>query len=472
MEESKSFTVFISFSKSPAKEIAGEVKILLQNMFPSGYEFFVSDTDIAPGDRKNETVDKKLEDSNFGILILTSNNYAQENLMFEAGSLTKDKQAKLALCLFDRDTKDIESPLQAFYYAKFDKDDYKKLVVNLKKTKRGLEELDPREQENLDVLLTYHWGDFRNKVESIIKQNKGIQKVKEEEYKNKYGLGEIEFYWGGNRKSANKKIIEYLKDSDLSKIFISAIGFGTISNVLENKEVKEKIKNIILEDEKIEEKIKNIILEDEKIEEKIKNIISGNEENEEKIKNIILENEEKIKNIILENEDKKEKIKKIEDIILEYKFKITFVLPGNVRDLLNFRQEMDENKLIGSYQTGQQLLMKFRKNLADSCFSTETETETETEIDKEKLEKIEKYIEIKQYAGSVPRHFILYGSDGTIFFGSYLGHTTGRRSYMMKLTYKAEDTDEKENEKLNKGLFALFEDEIGYLISNSKKTTL
>jgi hypothetical protein len=168
MENSKKFTVFISWSKSPAKEIAGEVKALLEKIFPSGYEFFVSDTDIAPGGRWREIIDKKLEDNNFGILILTSNNYAQEWMMFEAGALTKDRKAKLALCLFDRDPNDIESPLKAFHYVKFDKDDYKKLVVNLEKTKRGLEELDPQEQENLDMLLTAYWGNFRDNLAKLL----------------------------------------------------------------------------------------------------------------------------------------------------------------------------------------------------------------------------------------------------------------------------------------------------------------
>ncbi|MDR3057940.1 MAG: HD domain-containing protein [Prevotella sp.] len=205
------------------------------------------------------------------------------------------------------------------------------------------------------------------------------------------GLGEIEFYWGGNRETANEKIIEYLKTSDLSEIFIAAIGFGTISSVLENEEVKTII----------------------------------------------------------------------QDRILTNSIKMTFVLPGSLRDLLNFRQEINEKRLNESYLKGQLLLTDFRKKLAESCFPTETE--------EERSKKIAKHIEIKQYVGSIPRHFILYGSDETIFFGAYLGHTTGKKSYMMKLKSKE---DVNEDSQMNKGLFTLFTKEIEYIKEHSKITQL
>jgi hypothetical protein len=221
-----------------------------------------------------------------------------------------------------------------------------------------------------------------------IKEN---SKMQQEGYKSEDGLGEIEFYWGGIRETANEKIIKYIIDNDLNEIFISAIGFGTVSSVLENEKVKKKLK------EKIDQN----------------------------------------------------------------KLKITFVLPGSFRELLSFRQDIDEDRLLESYQKGKELLKNFRKDLADKCFPTESE--------EEKSNIIAKYIEIKKYKGSVPRHFILYGSDGTIFFGSYLGHTTGKKSYMMKLKAK-ENSDE--NNKLNNGLFTLFMNEIDYLKIHSKERDL
>ena len=206
------------------------------------------------------------------------------------------------------------------------------------------------------------------------------------------GLGEIDFYWGGNREKSHAEIINYLKDKDLDEIFIAAIGFGTISTVLEHEGVQ----------------------------------------------------------------------KKIQDRISKNNIKITFVLPGGLRDLLNFRQDIDEKDLIKTYQKGQLLLANFKKNISEKCFPEATE--------EERLEKISKYVEVKQYAGSVPRHFILYGSDDTIFFGAYLSHTTGKKSYIMKLTPKAEDVNE--NDKLNKGLFNLFKEEIKYIKEHSEVTII
>ena len=228
--------------------------------------------------------------------------------------------------------------------------------------------------------------------DEVIRFIEESQKVQNAIYQNDKGLGEIEFYWGGNRQTANEKIIEYIIEKDLNEIFIAAIGFGTISSVLKNDEVQQKIQEGVLND--------NI--------------------------------------------------------------KITFVLPGGIRDLLNFRQDIDEAALIKSYQEGQERLSDFINNIAKKCFQEETE--------EKRLEKISKYIEIKQYSqyegeGSVPRHFILYGSDDTIFFGAYLSHTTGKKSYIMKLTPKVETEDD---DKLNKGLFNLFKEEIRHIRENSK----
>ena len=65
-----------------------------------------------------------------------------------------------------------------------------------------------------------------------------------ETYHSDKGLGEIEFYWG-NRKDANDDIKEYLKNTTSSNIFISAIGFSTISEVLSDPGVLENFTNLL-----------------------------------------------------------------------------------------------------------------------------------------------------------------------------------------------------------------------------------
>ena len=58
------------------------------------------------------------------------------------------------------------------------------------------------------------------------------------------GLGEIDFYWGGDRKNANIKIQEYLEKTKANQIFIAAIGFGTIKAVIKQIEYLHKSKEL------------------------------------------------------------------------------------------------------------------------------------------------------------------------------------------------------------------------------------
>lgn len=73
------------------------------------------------------------------------------------------------------------------------------------------------------------------------------EESKEEPKEEKYsdgGLGEIDFYWG-KRMEANDTIREYLKNGNFRKIFIAAIGFGTIKNVITDSEIIDNFKESI-----------------------------------------------------------------------------------------------------------------------------------------------------------------------------------------------------------------------------------
>lgn len=71
-----------------------------------------------------------------------------------------------------------------------------------------------------------------------------MSKEESDTYRSDKGIGEIEFYWG-NRKEANDDIKEYLKNTTSSNIFISAIGFSTISDVLSDPGVLENFTNLL-----------------------------------------------------------------------------------------------------------------------------------------------------------------------------------------------------------------------------------
>jgi len=217
-----------------------------------------------------------------------------------------------------------------------------------------------------------------------------LTSLKERTYKEDGGLGEIEFYWGGNRENANRKIQEYLETTNANEIFIAAIGFGTIEEVLNKPEVLNHIKKSM-----------------------------QNNSN----------------------------------------FKIIFVLPGNENHLIKIRPDRDKEKLRESFKNGQKLLINFINRL---------EGEFQNGLNKgEILSKVE----LRNYRNKlIPRHFILYGNEddkSTIFVGSYLGHTEGKKSYMIKLR---KDVNKKNSQKnFVPGIFELFEKEINHIRVNSRE---
>jgi hypothetical protein len=221
-----------------------------------------------------------------------------------------------------------------------------------------------------------------------------IEHLRREAHTNPAGFGEIDFYWGGDRKQANTNIRKYLTRTESNNIFIAAIGFGTLNSILEKNEVISHFQELIL-----------------------KSVDTPNQEEQ---------------------------------------FKITFVVPKNIADIKKFRPELSDETVRESNERGQKLLNLFRQKLANACFPR-------IRSEKEKLKKIAKYVEIREYnkENSIPRHFILYGSDNTIFVGSYLGWTTGKKSYIMKL--KPYNKPPRKHDRYSKGLFELFTNEITHI---------
>jgi hypothetical protein len=92
-------------------------------------EPWMSESDIAPGDRWSTSLADQLEDAHFGIICLTPENLKAPWIHFEAGALSK-VIGKSHVCpyLFDLDPKNLEYPLAQFQAIKSDGDGTKKLV--------------------------------------------------------------------------------------------------------------------------------------------------------------------------------------------------------------------------------------------------------------------------------------------------------------------------------------------------------
>lgn len=126
--------VFISWSGERSKKIAEALKQWLRYVIQS-VDPFVSSQDISKGARWSTDIAQQLQDTSFGILCVTKENFQQPWLIFEAGALSKtiDKTYVVPL-LFDLEPSDLQdSPLLQFQAASFSREEIKKLIESLNK---------------------------------------------------------------------------------------------------------------------------------------------------------------------------------------------------------------------------------------------------------------------------------------------------------------------------------------------------
>jgi len=125
--------IFISWSGERSKALAQALHKWLP-MVLHYVEPWVSESDIAAGDRWAEAVSSELEASNFGIICITPENLGSEWVLFEAGALSKSMQdAKVIPLLFDLDFSEISGPLAQFQAKKVDQTGLNEVVLAINK---------------------------------------------------------------------------------------------------------------------------------------------------------------------------------------------------------------------------------------------------------------------------------------------------------------------------------------------------
>jgi len=128
-------------------------------------EPWMSDSDIAPGDRWSVSLADQLEDAHFGIICLTPDNLKAPWLHFEAGALSKIVE-KSHVCpyLFDLESKNVEYPLALFQSIKSDKDGTKRLV---RAVNDALENEPKLSEKKLDETFDVFWQKLDDKLRAI-----------------------------------------------------------------------------------------------------------------------------------------------------------------------------------------------------------------------------------------------------------------------------------------------------------------
>lgn len=137
-------------------------------------EPWLSEADIAAGERWAQTLGQELETANFGIVCLTHDNVASPWVLFEAGSLAKSLEVSRVIpLLLDLDISGISGPLAQFQAKKATKDGMREVVQSINRTAPEREP-DQRVTQLFDAL----WPQFETKVTSISEQTVGTKQVR------------------------------------------------------------------------------------------------------------------------------------------------------------------------------------------------------------------------------------------------------------------------------------------------------
>jgi hypothetical protein len=161
--------VFISWSGEPSRQVA----LALRDWMPmviQGIDLFMSDRDTDAGTRWQQVVASNLEASDFGIVVLTSNNIESRWLHFEAGALSKAIAAShVAPLLYGLDNVDVPPPLGQFQMKKLDKSGMLDLLLTMDKAQK--KEVG---EKALSRLYELAWPDLEKALREIDNQESDV----------------------------------------------------------------------------------------------------------------------------------------------------------------------------------------------------------------------------------------------------------------------------------------------------------
>lgn len=113
-----SVNVFISWSGEQTRELGHALKAYLDVAFAGHIDTFLSDADIAPGERFLSVITAQLDGADLGILLVSRSNLTSPWLLFEAGALAgKTSRGSVIPVLVDLDRNELIPPLDQFQNA-------------------------------------------------------------------------------------------------------------------------------------------------------------------------------------------------------------------------------------------------------------------------------------------------------------------------------------------------------------------
>ena len=155
--------IFISWSGELSRKVAEILRKYIPCMH-QGLKVFLSEHDIESGARWGLRLAQELEESNFGIICLTSDNISSPWLLYEAGALTKHIEG-MACCLLVGGLQllDITGPLSQFQNKPFSEKDLRQILKDMNKQRD-----EPLEAEQLDMIFSQWWPNLKSDYDSVL----------------------------------------------------------------------------------------------------------------------------------------------------------------------------------------------------------------------------------------------------------------------------------------------------------------
>jgi TIR domain len=159
--------IFTSWSGDRSKAAALGLKSLLQDLFEEAVQVFVSEH-ITPGEAWAQRLGTELEQSEFGILCLTRDNWQSPWLLFEAGAIAKKfASSRVVPYLIDElPAASDRSPLAQFQHVRADREGTYRLVESINSIRDN-----PKPNDRLERSFAKWWPDLEQTLKTVQASN-------------------------------------------------------------------------------------------------------------------------------------------------------------------------------------------------------------------------------------------------------------------------------------------------------------
>lgn len=173
-----SLQVFISWSGKRSEHVALALRSWLPKVLDNKVAPFVSSGDIDKGDRGLGKIAGELEESGFGIVVVTPTNQNSSWINFEAGALGKSvTDGRVAPLLVGLTDSDVRGPIKQFQNSEAaDPSAVRSLVRSLNKALK-----DPLSDGTVDVLFQSHWPELQEAMDKAPEDNDTAPQTRRDE---------------------------------------------------------------------------------------------------------------------------------------------------------------------------------------------------------------------------------------------------------------------------------------------------